>query len=117
MARVTLYHNPRCSKSRATLALLRERGVDLEIIAYLENPPSRKKLEQLGAQLGKPATEWVRRKESAYALAGLCDASSENEILDAIATYPILLERPIAVVGERARIGRPPEDVLELLDD
>ena len=117
MLRVTLYHNPRCSKSRATLALLQERDVELEIVEYLDAPLSRGELEQLRDRLGQPATEWVRRKESAFSEAGLSAGSGEDEILAAIAAHPILLERPIAVVGERARIGRPPEQVLELLDD
>ncbi len=116
MPRVTLYHNPRCSKSRATLALLRERDVELEVVEYLDTPLSRRELERLRDRLGRPATEWVRRKESAFAEAGLSAESSEDEILAAIASHPILLERPIAVVGERARIGRPPEQVLELFD-
>ena len=116
MPRVTLYHNPRCSKSRATLALLRERDVELEIVEYLDAPLSRRELEQLRDRLGQPATEWVRRKESAFSEAGLSARSSEDEILAAIAAHPILLERPIAVLGERARIGRPPEQVLELFD-
>jgi arsenate reductase len=110
-----LLHNPGCSKSRATLALLSERGLRLEVRPYLEDPLSREELESLGDRLGRPASGFVRRKESAFAEAGCGEDSSDDEILDAMAAAPILMERPILVRGARAIIGRPPEDVLELL--
>jgi arsenate reductase len=115
MDEVVLYHNPRCSKSRAALALLEERRVPLRIVEYLKDPLGRRELEKLGAKLGLSPREWARAKESAWADAGLSDGSTAGEILDAMAKHPILMERPIAVVGGRARVGRPPERVLELV--
>ena len=112
---LVLLHNPRCSKSRATLALLEERGVSFQVRAYLEDPLTRQELVSLEERLGRSVSKWVRRKESAFAEAG-CDAgSSSEELLVAIEANPILMERPILVRGARAAIGRPPEDVLALL--
>lgn len=110
-----LLHNPRCSKSRATLALLEERGASFEVRLYLEDPLSRDELASLGERLGRPPSGFVRAKESAYAEAGCGSGSSDDEILAAIAGAPILLERPILLRGRRAAIGRPPEAVLALL--
>jgi len=110
-----LLHNPRCSKSRATLALLEEKGVAFEVRLYLEDPLSREELASVGKRLGRPASAFARKKEGAYAEAGCGPDSSEDEILDAMAGAPILMERPILVRGSRAAVGRPPEDVLELL--
>ncbi len=113
--RLVLLHNPRCSKSRAAHALLEQRGVDFEERRYLEEPLSREELEELSRRLGRPPGEWVRRGEDAYTEAGL-DASSEaSALLDAMAAHPILMERPILVRGDRAIVGRPPEDILGLL--
>lgn len=113
---LVLLHNPRCSKSRAALALLESRGVRVEIIEYLRTPLDRAALVRLREKLGLPASCWVRTGETEYARAGLTDASTEGEILDAMAAYPILVERPIAISGDRAAIGRPLERVLELID-
>ncbi len=115
MSEVVLYHNPRCSKSRATLALLRERGVEPRVVEYLETPLDVAALGELAAKLGRPPRQWLRAKEDAYREAGLSGRSSDAELLRAIAKHPILMERPIVVVGARAAIGRPPEDVLEIL--
>ena len=115
MDEIVLYHNPRCSKSRAALALLRERGVEPRVVEYLETPPSRAELEALRRKLALEPASWLRHAEPAYEAAGLSEQSSEAELLDAMAAHPILIERPIAVRGERARVGRPPERVLELL--
>ena len=112
---LVLLHNPRCSKSRAAHALLTERGVAFMERRYLDDPLSRAELASLHERLARPAVEWVRRGESAFAAAGLDDSSSEAQILDAIAAHPILLERPILVHGARAVVGRPPENVLSLL--
>ena len=111
---IRLYHNPRCSKSRATLALLVERGIEPEIIEYLNNPPDADMLKQIQAALDCPATDMVRAKEAPFKENGL-ESATENELFDAIAQFPILLERPIVVNGSRAAIGRPPENVLEIL--
>lgn len=114
-AEIVLLHNPRCSKSRAARALLEQAGAALRERRYLEEPLSREELAALRRRLGRPASEWVRRGEDAYRETGLGPASSEAEILDAMARHPILIERPIAVLGERAVLGRPPEEVLRLL--
>ena len=112
---LVLLHNPRCSKSRAARALLEERGVAFEERRYLEQPLSREELDALRKRLGRPAHEWARRGESAWREAGLEAGADESAVLDAMATHPILIERPIAIRGERAVLGRPPEDVLTLL--
>ena len=111
---IKIYHNPRCSKSRATLALLKEQGIEPEIIEYLNNPPSEAILKKIQIALGCAVTDMVRTKESAYAANGLASAS-EDGLIAAIAKFPILLERPIVVNGNRAAIGRPPENVLDIL--
>lgn len=113
--RLLLLHNPRCSKSRATHALLEAEGVTFEARLYLEEPLSAAELQELAKRLGRPASEWVRRKEAAFEEAGLQAQAAEAEIVEAIAAHPILMERPILVRGPRAAIGRPPEKVLELL--
>lgn len=115
MRDVVLYHNPRCSKSRATLALLEERGIEPRIVEYLRQPLDEAGLAELEQKLARPIASWVRTREAAYAEAGLSRQSSPAELRRAVADHPILMERPILVVGERAAIGRPPEQVLELL--
>jgi len=111
-----IYHNSRCSKSRGALALLTERGADLQIVDYLEHPPKRATLAALLRKLGVPAREIVRTDEPEFraAVASGCGLS-DDELLDLLAAHPRLLQRPIVEVGERAVIGRPPERVLELL--
>jgi len=112
---LVLLHNPRCSKSRATLALLEERGVTVAVREYLKEPLSRAELEDLRDRLGLPVADWLRSGESAFAESGLSKDAGEADLLAAIEREPILLQRPILVRGTRARIGRPPEDVLALL--
>ena len=112
----TLLHNPRCSKSRAARALLEERGIAFCERRYLDEPLSRKDLGKLGKCLGIPAIDWARRKESAFKEAGLDKSSPDAAILDAMATSPVLIERPILICGDRAVLGRPPERVLELVE-
>ena len=116
METLIIYHNPRCGKSRAALALLQERNVPLHIVEYLKTSPTRTELDTLRHQLGLPANEWVRKNEREFREAGLDANSSEERLLDAMAAHPILIERPIVVRGSRAVVGRPPERVLELLD-
>ncbi len=116
MSDYTIYHNPRCSKSRATLALLEERGVSPQVRLYLQDPPDAAELKGLLEKLGMPATQLVRRGETEYRESGLGPDSSEREILAAMAAHPKLLERPIVVRGRRAALGRPPENVLALID-
>lgn len=112
---VTLYHNPRCSKSRETLALLEANGVKPEIVRYLETPPDRETLQILLQKLGmSSARQLMRTKEDLYKTLRLENAG-EAQLLDALAAHPALLERPVVINGDRARIGRPPEAVLEIL--
>lgn len=113
---ITLYHNPRCSKSREALDLLRGRGVEPEVILYLETPPTGKALKALLSQLGISARDLLRKGEEAYKSLGLADtALSETALIKAMIENPKLIERPIAVKGDQAVIGRPPENVLTLL--
>lgn len=112
-----ILHNPRCSKSRQTLALLEERAVDVEVVHYLETPPSAAELKTLLKKLGMSARELLRKGEDAYKALGLADTSlSEAVLIDAMVKHPKLIERPIVVSGDRAIIGRPPENVLSLID-
>jgi arsenate reductase len=111
---ITIWHNPRCGKSRAALALLRERGVEPQIVEYLKTPPSAAELRAVLRKLGMKPEQLLRKGEDAYrALAG--KALTEAQWLEAMVRDPILIERPIVIKGERARLGRPPEEVLELL--
>lgn len=113
---ITLYHNPRCSKSRAALALLEEAGASVDVVLYLDNPPSRATLAQLVGQLGIAPEALVRRGEDLFKTLYQGKTLDDDAWLDALATHPRLIERPIAVRGTRAVIGRPPETVLALLD-
>jgi len=111
-----LFHNPRCSKSRGALELLRERGVEPEILPYLEQPPSVAELRELVKRLGLPARTLLRTGEPEYAELGLDNQALDDEaLLAAMHAHPRLIERPIFVHGGRAVIGRPPERVLDLL--
>lgn len=112
---ITIYHNPRCSKSRASLELIRKAGIEPEIIEYLENPPDAATLRSLIGRLGVAARDVVRSGEQAWKDAGLDLDADEEQIVAAIASAPVILQRPIVVSGERAVIGRPPENVLALL--
>ena len=114
--KATIYHNPRCTKSRATLALLTQHGVDLDIVEYLENPPSRRTLETLLKKLGLKASALIRSAEPEFKESGLTLDAPDDELLDLMVAIPKLIERPIVEIGNRARIGRPPERVLEILD-
>lgn len=115
MSKFTIYHNPRCSKSRNTLALLQEYGVEPEVVLYLEDPPDIAELRSLLGKLGITAAELVRRGEEEYKACGLDRDSGDDQILAAMAAHPRLIERPIVVRGDRAVLGRPPENVLDLL--
>lgn len=115
MSAVTLYHNPRCSKSRNTLALLEENGVSPDIVLYLEKSPDAGQLKDLLKKLGMTAGELVRRGEADYKAAGLSRDSSDADVLAAMVRYPKLIERPIVVKGRKAVLGRPPENALALI--
>jgi arsenate reductase (glutaredoxin) len=111
---VRIYHNPRCSTSRKTLALLRDKGVEPEIVEYLKTPYTAAQLKALLGQLGLPARAVIRKKEAASA--GIDpEALSEEALIRAMAEHPIIVERPIVVANGKAALGRPPEKVLEVL--
>jgi arsenate reductase (glutaredoxin) len=110
---VTIYHNPKCSKSRQTLALLQENGVEPEIVEYLKSPPSAAQLKAVISKLGVSPREIMRGKEAKEE--GIDAALEGDELIAAIVAHPRALERPIVVKGDKAAIGRPPESVLEIL--
>ena len=113
---VTIYHNPRCSKSRQTLALLQEKGVEPTIVEYLNTPPDAATLRGLLKKLGLAPRDLMRRKEAAYKDNGLADpALDDDALIAAMVANPILIERPIVVNGAKAALGRPPEQVLDIL--
>jgi|SRR5690554_219091 len=111
----TLYHNPRCSKSREALHLLEEAGETVEIVKYLDTPPSKKKLKQILSLLDIKPIDLVRVKEKEWKENYKGKTLSDDEIIDAMVRFPRLIERPIAVKGLHAAVGRPPENVLEVL--
>lgn len=113
---VRIYHNPRCSKSRATLALLEERAIEPEVIRYLEQPPTADELRRLLTLLDIPARDLLRTSEAEYKELGLADTSlDEAALVNAMVKHPKLIERPIVVANGKAAIGRPPEAVLAVL--
>lgn len=116
MSELTLYHNPRCSKSRGALELLEARGLAPTVVRYLETPPSAADLRTLLGKLGLTARQLLRSGEEEYQTLGLADAGlSEDQLIEAMVAHPRLIERPILVVGDKAVVGRPPEKVLEIL--
>ena len=113
---VTIYHNPRCSKSRQTLALLEESGATPEVIEYLKTPPSTKELDAILMKLGKEPRDLMRQKELPFAVLELDDATkSRAALIEAMVENPVLIERPIVLANGKAAIGRPPENVLDIL--
>ncbi|MBI3779385.1 MAG: arsenate reductase (glutaredoxin) [Gammaproteobacteria bacterium] len=113
---ITIYHNPRCSKSRQTLALLEKRGLEPKVIEYLVTPPTEAELKRLLKLLGLQPRELLRTKEDEYKQAKLDRPDvTDAEILRAMVKYPRLIERPIVVSGNKAALGRPPENVLKIL--
>ncbi|WP_027253787.1 arsenate reductase (glutaredoxin) [Photobacterium halotolerans] len=114
---VTIYHNPRCSKSRETLSLLESKGIQPDIIKYLEETPSAEQLAELQRKLGfDSARQMMRTKEDIYKALNLGDDSvSEQTLREAMVAHPKLIERPIVVKGDKAALGRPPEQVLDVL--
>jgi arsenate reductase len=113
---VTIYHNPRCSKSRAALDLLREQGHQPHIVEYLKNPPSEAELAAILKMLGMEPRELMRHKEEEYDQANLDDPGlTRRELIKALHDYPRLIERPIVLANGKAALGRPPESVLDIL--
>lgn len=112
---LVIYHNPRCSKSRATLALLQERGFTPKIVEYLQTPPSATELRTIVRKLGIKPEALVRKGEEVYKTRYAGKTLTDAQWIEALAENPILIERPIVVAGDRAAIGRPPENVLAIL--
>lgn len=115
MTQVTLWHNPRCSKSRAALSLLEEAGHEVAARRYLEDVPSAEEIAVARAALKLPLIKMMRRGEKAFKDAGIGPDSSDNALLAAMVDNPVLIERPIAFANGKAAIGRPPERVLDIL--
>ncbi len=116
MTQTTIYHNPKCSTSRNALALLRERGIEPVVIEYLKTPPSRDELKRIAAATGEPLRALLRTKQAEYAEQGLDNpALTDDQLIDAMLATPVLINRPIVVTPQGARLGRPLERVLEVL--
>ncbi|MES9969390.1 MAG: arsenate reductase (glutaredoxin) [Candidatus Thiodiazotropha sp.] len=113
---IEIYHNPRCSKSRQTLQLLQDKGIDPDVVEYLKTPPDKATLEQILDMLGLEPRELMRKKEKEYKALQLDDpALSRDQLIEAMIANPKLIERPIVIQNGKAAIGRPPEQVLEIL--
>ncbi|WP_170396489.1 arsenate reductase (glutaredoxin) [Ruegeria arenilitoris] len=112
---ISYWHNPRCSKSRAGLALLEENGAQVEVRKYLENAPSTDELRTVLGKLGINAIDMMRTGEKQFKELGLTKTSPADELITAMAENPILIERPLAIAGDKAAIGRPPENLLTLI--
>lgn len=113
---VLIYHNPRCSKSRETLKLLRDKGIEPEIVEYLKTPPSAAQIETILRQLGMSARELIRTREAPYKELGLADKKkTDKALIKAMAANPVLIERPIVIANGKAALGRPPENALSVL--
>ncbi len=115
MSQVTIYHNPRCSKSRQTLELLQKNNIEPEIVEYLKTPPNAAELQDILAKLNLSAEQLMRKKETVYKELGLAGINDEDELITAMINNPKLIERPIVISGDKAAIGRPPEAVLDIL--
>ena len=115
MANVTIWHNPRCSKSRDAISLLKEKSVEAEVVKYLDNPPSKEELIDMLKMLGISARELMRTKEAIYKELGLKDVTDEDALIDAMVNNPKLIERPIVIKDGKAAIGRPIENIMELI--
>lgn len=116
MADVTIYHNPRCTKSRLTLQLLEEKGIQPTVVEYLVTPPSVPELTSVLKKLGREPRDIMRKQEAEYKESGADDDTlSREQLIEKMVRFPKLIERPIVVKGNKAAIGRPPENVLEIL--
>ncbi len=115
---VVIYHNPRCSKSRQALELLQARGIEPQVVEYLKTPPDSTQLENILKLLGLEPRELMRKGEAPYTENRLDDPSLErSQLIAAMVRHPILIERPIVLAGGRAALGRPPEKIVEILND
>ena len=114
---ITIYHNPKCSKSRQTLKLLQEQGINPVTIEYLKNPPTVEKLKEILSLLGVSPRDLMRKKENEYKELGLANSDlSDEDLIDLMIKNPILIERPIVLANGKAALGRPPEQVLKILN-
>ena len=113
MSNVTIYHNPRCTKSRQTLAFLHEQGIEPKVIEYLNTPPDAATIQAILKKLGIEAAQLIRRKE--YLALELPETDDPEQLIARMAAHPEIIERPIVVCGAKARLGRPPEQVLDIL--
>ena len=116
MSKITLWHNPRCSKSRNAATLLEEKGVEAEVVKYLDTPPSKEEIRAVLKMLGISARELMRTKEAIYKELGLKEVEDEEKLIEAMAENPKLIERPVVIKDGKAAIGRPIENIIELLD-
>lgn len=115
MANITIWHNPRCSKSRNAVTLLEEEGLEADVFKYLDTPPSREEIVDVLKMLNISARELMRTKETIYKELGLKDVTDENALIDAMVANPKLIERPIVIKDGKAAIGRPIENIIELI--
>jgi len=115
MNTVTIWHNPRCSKSRNAAALLEEQGIEAEVVKYLDTPPSKEELVEMLKMLGISARELMRTKEDIYKALDLKNENDEEKLIEAMAANPKLIERPIVIKDGKAAIGRPIENIIELI--
>jgi len=115
MSKVKIYHNPRCSKSRNAVALLEEQGVEAEVVKYLDTPPTKEELKEILKMLGLSARELMRTKEDIYKELGLKEVEDEEALVEAMVAHPKLIERPIVIKDGKAAIGRPIENIVELI--
>lgn len=116
MTDVTIYHNPKCSSSRDTLALIREAGIEPKVIEYLKTPPSARELKAIIKRMGVAVRDVIRMKEEPYGALKLDNPKlNDDQLIEAMVAHPILINRPIVVTTKGARLGRPPETVLEIL--
>ncbi len=116
MSEITIFHNPRCSKSRQTLALLEQNGLQTNVVEYLKTPPNAKELKEILTMLNIEPRALIRKGEALYKDLGVADSSLSNEqLIDIMCNNPKLIERPIVITNGKAKIGRPPEAVLEIV--
>ena len=114
MSTYTIWHNPRCSKSRQTMGILEENGIEADVVKYLDETQSVEAIKEVLNKLNISARELMRTKEDEYKSLGLKDEMDEDKLIEAMADHPKLIERPIVIKGDKAVLGRPPEKVLEL---
>mgnify|MGYP000700594994 FL=1 len=116
MANVTIWHNPRCSKSRNAVTLLEEKGIEADVVKYLDTPPSKEELVAVLNMLGISARELMRTKEAIYKELNLKEETDEDKLIEAMVKHPKLIERPIVIKDSKAAIGRPIENIIDLLN-